>query len=140
MEKIKIAMFCCHNCTSSEAACSIEKHETVDVRLIKLPCSGRLEVIHILKAFETGSDGVIVLTCLNGKCQSLLGNKRARNRVELAKKYLNEIGIGQERLLMKQLSIEGEVSNPPVKMLSDAVDEMIVRIEKVIGHRYYLIT
>ncbi|MDI6780598.1 MAG: hydrogenase iron-sulfur subunit [bacterium] len=126
MEKIKIVMFCCHNCMSNEDVDSIERHEVVDIRLIKLPCSGRLEVLHLLEAFETGKDGVIVLTCLNGKCQSLVGNKRARNRFELAKKYLDEIGLGQKRLLMKQITRD-DVSNPTAK----AVDEMIARVKEV---------
>jgi coenzyme F420-reducing hydrogenase delta subunit len=144
MEKIKIVLFCCHNCTSNESIDSIERYEKVahlsevDIRLIKLSCSGRLEVLHILKAFETGADGVIVLTCLNGRCQSLIGNKRARNRFKLAKKYLNEIGLRQERLLMKQQAGQTFLSdtnssdpNLPIKMLSDTVDEMIVRIEEM---------
>ena len=69
MKKIKVVIFCCHNCISDKDIDSLERHEAADIRLIKLPCSGRLEVLHILEAFETGSDGVIVLTCLNGKCQ-----------------------------------------------------------------------
>lgn len=126
MEKIKIVMFCCHNCASNEAIDPIEQHEAVDVRLIKLPCSGRLEVLHILEAFETGYDGVIVLTCLDGKCQSLSGNKRARNRLELAKKYLDEIALGQRRLLMKQIT-KDESSD----LLFEAVDEMIARVGEI---------
>ncbi len=130
MEKLKIVMFCCHNCISNDDIDSIERHEVVDIRLIKLPCSGRLEVLHILEAFETGNDGVIVLACLNGKCQSLVGNKRVRNRFELAKKYLDEIGLGQKRLLMKQIAGD-DVSNPTVKVILEAVDEMIARVNEM---------
>ncbi|MBU0701323.1 hydrogenase iron-sulfur subunit [bacterium] len=125
MKKPEIVIFCCYNCTSSEDVDSIERHEAADIRLIKLPCSGRLEVLHILEAFETGSDGVIVLTCLDGKCQSLVGNKRAKNRLELAKKYLDEIGLGQGRLLMKQTFSSASEDKQP---LTEAVDEMIGRV------------
>jgi len=120
MKKIKVVIFCCHNCISDKDIDSLERHEAADIRLIKLPCSGRLEVLHILEAFETGSDGVIVLTCLNGKCQSLVGNKRARNRIELAKKYLDEIGLEQGRLLMKEMGLDENVQS--------TVDEMIDRV------------
>lgn len=126
MEKIKIAMFCCHNCMSVKDVDSLEQHEVVDIHLIKLSCSGRLEVLHILEAFETGADGVIVAICLNGKCQSLIGNKRARNRFEMAKKYLDEIGLGQNRLLMKQVPGD-DVSNT----MLEAVDEMVARIKEI---------
>ncbi|MFH1860296.1 MAG: hydrogenase iron-sulfur subunit [bacterium] len=125
MKKPEIVIFCCYNCTSSDDVDSIERYEAADIRLIKLPCSGRLEVLHILEAFETAADGVIVLTCLDGKCRSLVGNNRAKNRLKLAKKYTCEIGLGQERLLMKQTSSEDK------QVLSEAVDEMIVRIKEM---------
>lgn len=129
MKKAKIVIFCCHNCISNKEMDSIQRHEVGDIRLIKLPCSGRLEVLHLLEAFETGADGVIVLTCLNGKCQSLIGNKRARNRIELAKKYLDEIGLGQGRLLRKEMGADENVQSTVNEMI-DRVMEM-KRVEEL---------
>lgn len=60
--------------------------------------------MHILKAFESGIDGVCVVGCLEGDCHYLVGNVRARKRVEYARHLLDECGIGGERVAMYNLS------------------------------------
>jgi coenzyme F420-reducing hydrogenase delta subunit len=75
-----------------------------NVRVLRLPCTGRVEVDHILTAFERGADGVMVVGCLEGGCHFLEGNLRARKRVERAEKLLGEIGLEPERLTMYNLS------------------------------------
>lgn len=74
------------------------------VKIIKVPCTGRVDVIHILKAFENGADGVYVVGCLEGDCHFLVGNIRAKKRVAYAKQLLDETGAGSERLAMFTLS------------------------------------
>jgi len=74
------------------------------VKVLKVPCTGRVDVIHILKAFEDGADGVYVAGCLEGECHFLAGNLRAKKRVGYAKQLLDEAGIGGERLAMYNLS------------------------------------
>jgi coenzyme F420-reducing hydrogenase delta subunit len=69
-----------------------------------LPCTGRVDAIHILKAFEDGADGVFVAGCLEGQCHFLEGNMRARKKVEYVKKLLAEAKIESERLEMYNLS------------------------------------
>ena len=59
-----------------------------NVRVLRLPCTGKIEVNYILAAFERGVDGVIVAGCLEGGCHFLEGNLRARRRVERAKQML----------------------------------------------------
>jgi hypothetical protein len=61
-------------------------------------------VLYLLKAFQKGADGVYVAGCMEGDCHYLTGNLRARKRVEYAKKILDEIGIGGERLAMYNMS------------------------------------
>jgi F420-non-reducing hydrogenase iron-sulfur subunit len=75
-----------------------------NVKVLKVPCTGRVDVIHILKAFEAGADGVYVAGCLEGECHYLAGNLRAKKRVGYAKQLLDECGIGGERLAMYNLS------------------------------------
>lgn len=58
----------------------------------------------ILKAFENGADGVMVVGCLEGDCHYLSGNLRARARVQRVAKLLEQIGIGGERVQMFNLS------------------------------------
>lgn len=74
------------------------------IRIIRLPCTGKIDVIHIMEAFEKGADGVYVAGCLEGECHFIKGNLRARKRVEYTKKLLDEIGIGGERLEMYNIA------------------------------------
>lgn len=75
-----------------------------NLRVIKVPCSGKVGILHILKAFEAGADGVFVAGCLEGDCHFLSGNLRARKRIEYLKKTLEGIGIEKERVEMYNLS------------------------------------
>ncbi len=73
-------------------------------RIIRLPCTGKIDIIHILRAFEKGADGVYVVGCMEGDCHFNSGNFRARKRVEQAAKILDQIGVGGERVKMYNLS------------------------------------
>jgi F420-non-reducing hydrogenase iron-sulfur subunit len=75
-----------------------------NVKIIKVPCTGRVDIILVLKAFENGADGVCLVGCLEGDCHFLVGNIRARKRVEYVKQLLDESGIGGERVAMYNLS------------------------------------
>ena len=74
------------------------------IRIVRVPCTGKVDIIHILRAFEKGADGVYVVGCLEGDCRFNNGNLRARKRVEQAQQILNAIGIGGERTQMYNLS------------------------------------
>jgi coenzyme F420-reducing hydrogenase delta subunit len=74
------------------------------IKIIKLPCTGKIDVVYLLKTFLSGADGVYVAGCMEGDCHYLTGNLRARKRVEYAKKILDEVGIGGERLEMYNMS------------------------------------
>jgi coenzyme F420-reducing hydrogenase delta subunit len=74
------------------------------IKIIKVPCTGRVDVLTLLKAFESGVDGVYVAGCMEGECHFLKGNLRARKRVNYAKTLLEEMGIEPERLEMYNLS------------------------------------
>ena len=65
-----------------------------NVKIVKVPCTGRMDIIHMLKAFENGADGVFVAGCLEGECHFLRGNLRAKKRVGHVKDLLEECGIG----------------------------------------------
>ena len=79
--------------------------------MLRLPCTGKLEVNYLLTAFERGVDGVIVAGCLEGGCHFLEGNLRARKRVERAKQLLggDRPGAGTAGNV-QPLSAEGPVS------------------------------
>ena len=75
-----------------------------NIKIIKVPCTGKVDIIHLLKSFEKGADGVYVLGCLEGACQFNNGNIRARKRVEKAQQILETVGIGGQRVQMYNLS------------------------------------
>jgi coenzyme F420-reducing hydrogenase delta subunit len=105
-DKPTILAFCCHYCAyaAADLAGSMRLQYPANLRVIRLPCTGKVEVDFILRAFERGVDAVMVAGCLEGGCHFLEGNLRARRRVERAKQFLEEIGIEPERLEMFNLS------------------------------------
>ena len=101
-----IMAFCCHYCAyaAADLAGSMRLQYPGNVRILRLPCTGKLEPNFVLAAFERGVDGVIVAGCLEGGCHFLEGNLRARRRVERVRVLLAEIGLEPERLEMFNLS------------------------------------
>jgi coenzyme F420-reducing hydrogenase delta subunit len=75
-----------------------------NVHIIKVPCSGKVDALHIMKAFQKGADGVYVAGCLEGDCHFKDGNIKASRRVAYLKRLLDEIGVGRERLEMVTMS------------------------------------
>jgi len=75
-----------------------------DVKIIQVPCTGRVDILHLLKAIEDGADGVYVAGCLEGECHYREGNLKARRKVEYVQRILTELGIEPERVKMYNLS------------------------------------
>ena len=126
-EKPPILAFCCHYCAyaAADLAGSMRLQYPDNVRVLRLPCTGKVEVDHILAAFVRGVDGVMVAGCLEGGCHFIEGNLRARKRVERAKQILGEIGLEPERLEMYNLSsAEGA-------RFAEIVTEMSERLDKL---------
>ena len=101
-----IVAFCCHYCayTAADMAGSQRLCYPPNVKIIRVPCSGKVDALHLLKAFEKGADGVYVAGCLDGDCHFKNGNLRAAKRVQAVQQLLDEIGVGGERLEMVRLS------------------------------------
>ena len=77
---------------------------SADIKVIQVPCTGRVDILHLLNAIEDGADGVYVAGCLEGECHYIEGNLKARRKVEYVKKTLAEIGVEPERVEMYNLS------------------------------------
>lgn len=101
-----IVAFCCHYCayTAADMAGSMRLSYPPNVNIIRVPCSGKVDALHIMKAFQKGADGVYVAGCLEGDCHFKNGNLNAARRVAYVKKLLDEIGIGGDRLEMLTMS------------------------------------
>jgi F420-non-reducing hydrogenase iron-sulfur subunit len=76
----------------------IEKEFGSRVVFFPLPCSGRIEPLHLLRALESGGDKVYLVTCPDGACRFREGNFRARKRLAFAQGLIEEIGFKRERL------------------------------------------
>ena len=74
------------------------------IKIIRVPCTGKVDTLHIMRAFERGADGVYVVGCREGDCHYNSGNFRAKKRVEQAAQLLETIGVGGDRVRMCNLS------------------------------------
>jgi coenzyme F420-reducing hydrogenase delta subunit len=96
----EITVFTCIYCgyTSADMAGTIGLQYPADIKVVKLPCTGKMDTLYMLKAFEQGADAVMVVACTKGTCHHLEGNLRAENRVGRAKLLLDDIGLGGGRV------------------------------------------
>ena len=92
----KIITFCCNWCSygAADLAGVSRMQCPTNVRVIRVPCSGRVSVNQILTALEVGADGVLVTGCLEEQCHYLVGNLYERDRIAQLKKDLELIGLG----------------------------------------------
>ena len=126
-EEPRILALCCHYCAyaAADLAGSMRVQYPPNVRVLRLPCTGKVDIGYIMRAFENGVDGVIVAGCLEGGCHFQEGNLRAKKRVALARNVLEEAGIEGERLEMFNLS------SAMGQTFADIVETMTERIKKL---------
>jgi F420-non-reducing hydrogenase iron-sulfur subunit len=100
--KPKVVGFCCERHGMDAAVLSVRSGKEFDasVRLVQVPCTGRVDGMHILKALEDGADCVFVLGCLEKNCYYDTGSIEGRKRVDYVKQMLSEVGIEKERVEM----------------------------------------
>lgn len=96
----ELTAFTCIYCGSmaADTAGSLRLNYPANVKLFRFPCTGKVDVEYILRAFEEGADGVYIVACPIGNCHHVHGNVRATRRLDYARKLLEEVGIEGERL------------------------------------------
>jgi len=102
----KIVGFLCNWCSyrGADLAGTARMKCSPNVRTIRVMCSGRVEPTFILKAFQLGADGVLVLGCHPGDCHYTEGNYKTLRRMSLLKKVLAQLGIEEERVHLDWVS------------------------------------
>ncbi len=102
---LQLVAFCCANSSAkaAELAKAPFKVDGVNVRLAQLACSSKIQVLHLLQALETGADAVVLWTCPAESCRFGRGSIRAAKRLERARRILEQIGLGSERLFCQAL-------------------------------------
>ncbi len=102
----KIVSFVCNWCTyaGADLAGTSRMEYKPNVRVIKLPCTGRIDPLFIIKAFENGADGILVSGCHPGDCHYSTGNYHARRRWIAFKSLLEFCGIDEKRIQFSWVS------------------------------------
>ncbi len=102
----RIVAFVCNWCTytGADLAGTSRLPMATNVRIVRLPCTGRIDPLFVVKAFERGADGVIVSGCHPGDCHYAEGNYHARRRFRLFKELLDFTGIDSERVTFSWVS------------------------------------
>jgi len=102
----KIVAFTCNWCSyaAADLAGTSRIHYPPNVRTIRVMCSGMVDPIFVLRALETGSDGVLIAGCHFGDCHYVSGNVKAQDRVETLRRLLHTLGLEEERLRLEWIS------------------------------------
>lgn len=102
----KIVAFLCNWCSyaGADLAGVSRTQYSPNVRVIRVPCSGRINPLYILKVLQNGVDGVFVSGCHPGDCHYISGNYYARRKFALLKRYLDYIGFEPERVQFSWVS------------------------------------
>ena len=125
LKKTKLSIFYCSNCLEgAELDRMMLEEEEVEYTIISLPCSGKVDLLYLLKAFETGADGLALVTCPINECRYLEGNLRAPKRVEEANRLLEEAGLGPDRVAVLHMNGTG---------IGEIVEKLAAFREKIRG-------
>ena len=102
----KIVAFCCNWCSyaGADLAGSSRLSYPADVKIIRIPCSCRLNPLFVLRAFQRGADGVILCGCHPGDCHYTTGNYYARRRMTMMMRMLDYRGVERQRMRVEWVS------------------------------------
>ena len=99
--------YCSNNLASDQLASLCHGSQGDTIKTISLPCSGKVDVPYLIKAFETGADGVAIVTCPKSECRHFEGNLRAHKRAEAVESLLEEIGLPAGRMAVFECGQQG---------------------------------
>jgi coenzyme F420-reducing hydrogenase delta subunit len=120
----KVIAFLCNWCSyagADLAGVSRIQYPT-NVRIVRVPCSGRVNPVYIIKSLQSGADGVLVSGCHPGDCHYISGNQYARRRFAVLKSLLESVGIEPGRVHFSWVSAaEGEKFS---QVVADVVQEV----------------
>ena len=123
----KILGILCYWCTyaGADLAGSSRLQYAPNVRVVRVPCSGRVDPLFVLRAFERGADAVLVSGCHPGDCHYAEGNYYARRRLSMLKRLLEFVGIPRERFRVHWVSAAEGVQ------WAEIVTEMVEEVRRL---------
>jgi F420-non-reducing hydrogenase iron-sulfur subunit len=108
--KPKITVMYCINSFSEKASRHAKREDGAELKFVRLPCSSMVKDVFILRAFEAGSDAVVIFVCPEGQCRYVEGNIRAGKRVTWLRKLLDDIGMDGRRLILKNVAAKDDIA------------------------------
>jgi F420-non-reducing hydrogenase iron-sulfur subunit len=121
----RIVAFLCHWCTytGADLAGTTRQQYPAGIRIIRLMCSGAIDVVYVLKALLDGADGVFIGGCHPGDCHYQTGNLKARRRVALLRNIMESLGLDQDRVWLRWISAsEGRLFAETVREYTGALE------------------
>jgi len=123
----KIVGFLCNWCSyaGADLAGVSRIQYPPNLRIVRVMCSGRIHPALILEAFRNGADGVLVAGCHLGDCHYISGNYKAKNRVLMLKKVLEQLGLEPERLRLEWVGAsEGDRFAKVIKNMTEEIKKL----------------
>lgn len=123
----KILGFVCNWCTyvGADLAGTSRIQYPPNIRMVRLMCSGSVDPLYVLKSLLEGADGILIGGCHPGDCHYTNGNYKARRRIAVLKSILRQIGLEDERVVLRWISAsEG-------KRFADTVTEMVEKLKEL---------
>lgn len=108
--KPKITVMYCINSFAEKVTYHTNMGADTELKFVRLPCSSMVKDVFVLRAFEAGSDAVVIFVCPENQCRYVEGNIRAKKRVAWIQKLLDEIGLDGRRLMLRNVSAKDEAS------------------------------
>jgi F420-non-reducing hydrogenase iron-sulfur subunit len=123
----KIVAFFCNWCTylAADLAGTSRIQYAANADVVRVMCSGRIDVQFVLNAFASGADGVLIGGCHPGDCHYQEGNYKALRRYKLMKRLLAQVGIAPERLRLEWISAaEGD-------RVREVINQMVADLKRM---------
>ena len=102
--KSQITLFHCINTFTDSVSIPLPAETDLELKTVKMACSSMVKDVFLLRAFESGSDAVVVMVCPEGQCRYIEGNIRAQKRIGWVKKILDEIELNGKRLSLHHIA------------------------------------
>jgi F420-non-reducing hydrogenase iron-sulfur subunit len=130
---IRISLFYCSNSLQKDEIDYLNENVSgLKISSISLPCSGKANLLYLLKAIETGADGILLVSCKLGECKYLQGNFRAQKRIESVNDILLESGLGSGHV--KFLSLEAtDKMGTLLSAINSLAESLRVEIQEIQG-------
>ncbi|MGQ9582175.1 MAG: hydrogenase iron-sulfur subunit [Thermoplasmatota archaeon] len=120
----KILAFCCNWCAyaGADLAGVGRIQYPPNVRIVRVMCSGRVDMAHIVAALRSGADGVLIAGCHPGDCHYISGNESAKARVNFLRAFLEEIGVERERVRLEWVA--GSEGGKFARVVQEMVEQL----------------